>query len=220
MTSTFAETGLGVALALQIHLIFDPSLAVGTNFRLRVFDERLYPLDGNPSFQQTDQPADCESIFHLIVSLVIGLDVQDSSLATHVIILLERLKHRWPGVLNLCTLRLILVSAFIICLKHDVDEEFGSLVGALEFAGFPSIGTERLLLLESAFMYALGWKTTVNRMTYFWYTLELRMVVRQYKQAVFAAYPRLAELVAQLDGVRKQDTPSAAILVLLTSHDR
>jgi hypothetical protein len=146
--------------------------------------------------------------------------VQDSSLATHVIILLERLKHRWPGVVNPCTLRLLLVSAFIICLKHDVDEEFGSLVGALEFAGFPPIGTKRLLLLESAFMYALDWKATVNRMTYFWYTLELRMVVRQYKQAVFAAYPRLAELVAQLDGVRKQDTPSAAILVLLTSHDR
>lgn len=209
-----------MAYSVLIHLIFDPSLAVEADSRLRVFDERLFPLDGNLSFQQTDQPADCESIFQVMVSLVIALDVQESSLATHVIVLLERFKLRWPGVLNLFTLRLILVGAFILCLKHNVDEELDGLVGALEVAGFQSIDKERLQLLESAFMYALDWRATVARRTYVWYTLELRILVRQYKQAVFVSYPRLAELVDQLDGVREQDTPSAAILSLLTSHDR
>ena len=211
-TLTVAENALGVALAFQLHLMeFDPSLSVKGDPRLlRIFDERLSPLDGNQSFQRTDQRAHCESIFHVVVALTIGLEAWDSSVATHVIILVERLIRCWPGILTQYTLRPILVGAFIVCLKLHFDEELNGLVDGLEVAGFPSIDRERLALLEGAFLHALDWKATVNRMTYFWYTLELRTLFRK-AEALFAASPRLAELVVWMDGMREPGIPGSKL---------
>jgi hypothetical protein len=209
--TTFAENALAVAMAMQLHILNDAHLAGDNDPLFLIFDERLSPLDGNQYFRQTDQPADFESIFHVAVSLVVGLDVQDSSVLTHVLILMERARRRRPGVLTLYTLRPILVTAFIVCLKLNSDEEIDCLADGLQHVGFTSIDNKYIARLQYAFLSALNWKVSVDRMTYFWYTLELRNLIRTHMKTLVAAFPRMVKLVAQLDATREPNQHSTTI---------
>eukprot|EP00966_Prymnesium_polylepis_P163131 3770238-Prymnesium_polylepis.2 len=165
----------------------------------KIFDEMCAPVAENCWADPCREP-DLASIFSFVLKVLRALELHQETGATVIaLILVERLIRSAPELLQLRTMRPLLLTAFSLSSKLLFDEMLEDSVWCLQQVGFKTMSVQQLSRLEATFLDVIDCRLHVSRTVYAQYTFELRSLVAHYITKHADMMRPLADIAHMLD---------------------